>query len=150
MTDRSGLRAALDGELLEVGSSGYDAARRPAGARFAVARPELVVRCRSQSDVLVALEHARRIGIPVAVRGGGHCFAGPSSTDAMQVDLTGLHGITVTPAAGPPSERAAVSGTCTTRCTPTAERWPPGAVRRWASSASPSAAASVCSAGCTG
>ena len=84
MTDRSGLRAALDGELLEVGSPGYDAARRPAGARFAVARPELVVRCRSQSDVLVALEHGRRIGIPVAVRGGDHCFAGRSSTDAMQ------------------------------------------------------------------
>jgi FAD/FMN-containing dehydrogenase len=54
-----------------------------------------VVRCRSQSDVLVALEHARRIGIPFAVRGGGHCFAGRSSTDGMQVDLTGLHGITV-------------------------------------------------------
>jgi len=39
VTDRSGLRAALDGELLEVGSPDYDAARRPAGARFAAARP---------------------------------------------------------------------------------------------------------------
>jgi FAD/FMN-containing dehydrogenase len=95
VTDRSGSGLHSTASCSRSARPATTRRAAPAGARFAAARPELVVRCRSQSDVLVALEHARRIGIPVAVRGGGHCLAGRSSTDAKQVDLTGLRGITV-------------------------------------------------------
>ena len=88
--------AALDGELFSPGSPGYDAVRRPVDVRFRDVRPRLVVRCRSVSDVVLAIRHARDTGLPVVPRGGGHCFAGRSSTDGIVVDLGGLDDVSVT------------------------------------------------------
>lgn len=76
-------------------SPGYDAARRPTNTRFWNVYPRLVVRCHSVSDVVRAIGYAREAGMHVVPRGGGHCFAGRSSTDGMVLDLTGLDGITV-------------------------------------------------------
>jgi FAD/FMN-containing dehydrogenase len=56
---------------------------------------ELVVRCASTADVVRALGDARAAGLPLALRGGGHCFAGRSSTDGVVIDLGGLADITV-------------------------------------------------------
>ena len=91
----AGLREALDGVLYSPDSPGYEAVRRPANTRFRDVRPRLVVRCRSVSDVVLAINYARETGIPVVPRGGGHCFAGRSSTDGMVLDLAELDGITV-------------------------------------------------------
>jgi len=96
MTDVVGLREALDGELFSQNSPGYEAVRRPVDVRFREVRPRLVVRCRSVSDVVLALGHARDTGLAVVPRGGGHCFAGRSSTDGIVVDLAGLDDIAVT------------------------------------------------------
>ena len=59
-------------------------------------RPPLVVRCRSVSDVVDAIANATGARDRVAIRGGGHCFAGRSSTGGIVLDLTGLDGIGVT------------------------------------------------------
>ncbi|RIQ28177.1 FAD-binding oxidoreductase [Jiangella rhizosphaerae] len=59
-------------------------------------RPRYVVRCRSVGDVVRTLEYARATGTPLVPRGGGHCFAGRSSTDGILLDLGGLDGVTVT------------------------------------------------------
>lgn len=85
----------VDGEVLEPDSPGYDAARRPADVRFADVRPRLVVRCRSVADVVRTLDHARSTGTPVVPRGGGHCFAGRSSTGGIVLDLGLLDGVDV-------------------------------------------------------
>jgi len=63
--------------------------------RFSDVYPRLVVRCREVSDVVRAIAYAREAGLRVAPRGGGHCFAGRSSTDGMVLDLGGLDGIAV-------------------------------------------------------
>lgn len=89
------IAAALDGEVYEPGSPGYEAAYRPADVRFAHMRPRLVVRCRSAEDVARTLEHARATGTPVAPRGGGHCFAGRSSTEGILLDLGLLDDVSV-------------------------------------------------------
>ena len=91
------LRALVDGEVLEPGEPGYEAARRPALAEFRNIRPLAVVRCASAADVAATLGFARRTGLPVAPRGGGHCFAGRSSTDGILLDLSPLRSVTVTP-----------------------------------------------------
>jgi len=44
MTDLAGLREVLTGEVIEPGAPGYEAARRPAMARFGHIRPRAVVR----------------------------------------------------------------------------------------------------------
>lgn len=82
------LRGAIAGEVVLPGSPGYDAARRPAIARFHHIRPRAVVRCAAEQDVAEALAVARLLRAPVAVRSGGHCFAGRSSTTGILLDVS--------------------------------------------------------------
>lgn len=79
---------AIDGEVLVPGSPGYDAARRAHNPAYADVRPAVVVRCASEADVVRGLALARRRGLPVVSRGGGHCFAGRSSTEGVLLDLS--------------------------------------------------------------
>jgi FAD/FMN-containing dehydrogenase len=95
MHDLDGLGAALDGDLLTPASPGYGAARRPALARFWDVRPQAVVRCASARDVARTIGYARHTGTHVVPRGGGHCFAGRSSTEGVVLDLSRLDEITV-------------------------------------------------------
>ncbi len=94
-------RASLDGEIYCPDSPGYEARCRPANAaRSANAahsevRPRLVVVCRSVSDVVAALAYAVAAGDRIVPRGGGHCFAGRSSTDGIVLDMSGLDGVSV-------------------------------------------------------
>ena len=88
-------RGSLDGELFSADSSGYEAIRRPVNLAYREVRPRLVVSCRSVSDVVRALRYARATGDRIVPRGGGHCFAGRSSTDGIVLDLSGLDGIRV-------------------------------------------------------
>jgi FAD/FMN-containing dehydrogenase len=86
---------SLDGELFSPDSPGYEAIRRPVNPACREVRPRLVVRCRSVSDVVGAMRYAIAAGDRVAPRGGGHCFAGRSSTDGIVLDMSGLDGICV-------------------------------------------------------
>ncbi|MBG0565529.1 FAD-binding oxidoreductase [Actinoplanes aureus] len=61
--------------------------------RFAGIRPATVLPCASTADVVAAVSEARRAGRPVAVRGGGHCFAGRSSTTGTVIDVSPLTGV---------------------------------------------------------
>jgi FAD/FMN-containing dehydrogenase len=83
-------RDSLDGEWFTPDSSGYEAVRRPVNLAYREARPRLVVLCRSVSDVIGAIGYATATGNRIAVRGGGHCFAGRSSTDGIVLDMSGL------------------------------------------------------------
>ena len=90
------LQQTIAGEVLTPESPGYEEARKPAIARFHDVRPAAVVRCAAPEDVLAAaFEHAEAHGLPVAVRSGGHCFAGRSSTDGVLIDVSPLNGVAV-------------------------------------------------------
>lgn len=97
MRELDSLRAALDGELITPDSAAYDAARRPALARFHDVRPAAIVGCASTRDVTRALAFARHSGTHIVPRGGGHCFAGWSSTTGLVLDLSHLDSVTVCP-----------------------------------------------------
>ena len=61
-------------------------------------RPALIAGCTSAEDVVAAVGFARRSGLPVAVRSGGHSFPGHSVADgALVVDLRPMHGVEVDP-----------------------------------------------------
>jgi FAD/FMN-containing dehydrogenase len=92
----AGLAKALDGEVFAPDAPGYDAARRVANVRFRDVRPHLVVLCCSAADVVAALRYARENGSHVVARGGGHCFAGRSSTEGIVLDLSPIDEISVT------------------------------------------------------
>ncbi|WP_432948712.1 FAD-binding oxidoreductase [Kribbella sp. CA-253562] len=86
---------SLDGIAVTPGSAAYDAVRRPVQVAYAAVRPRVVVLCRSVSDVVAGLRYAAESGDRVVARGGGHCFAGRSSTDGVVLELSGLDRISV-------------------------------------------------------
>jgi FAD/FMN-containing dehydrogenase len=83
------------GDMLVAGSAGYESARRSQIARFDDVRPHAVARCRTPEDVAHALASARREGLHVALRSGGHCFAGRSSTAGIVVDVGEMKQVSV-------------------------------------------------------
>ncbi|TQM79645.1 FAD/FMN-containing dehydrogenase [Saccharothrix saharensis] len=92
------LRAQLAGELLLPGEVGYDAARLPFNSLFDHHRPAAIARCVRPEDVQRCLEEARRSGIRVAARGGGHSYAAYSTPhQGLVVDLAPMSGVEVRP-----------------------------------------------------
>ena len=68
---------------------------RPAIPRYRDVHPRAVVQCASTRDVARAVAYARVTGTHVVPRGGGHCFAGRSSTKGLMLDLGRLDTVTV-------------------------------------------------------
>lgn len=98
-----GLRSAVAGEVILPGTRRYAKARRLPSARFDGQfldrldrlRPRAIVLCRSEEDVVAAIAHARRRRLGIAVRSGGHCFAGSSSTDGVVADLSAMGSMSI-------------------------------------------------------
>src|SRR3954454_24442760 len=82
-------------ELIGPDHGQYDVLRRPALPHYRHIRPTVIACCTSTEDVVEALSYARSHGLPVAPRGGGHCFAGRSSTTGSMLDLSPLSAISV-------------------------------------------------------
>src|SRR5262245_25278262 len=89
------LTAVLEGEVVLAGSPRYDEGRKPPIPRFHDVRPQAVVLCRTPADVVEAIAFAHRSGIAVAVRSGGHDFAGRSSGPGIVLDLAAMHSLEV-------------------------------------------------------
>lgn len=85
----------LTGEVLEPGHPEYERARTPALPGYHHLRPLAVVRCFSSGDVANALAWSRESGVHITPRGGGHCFAGRSSTTGIVLDLSAMNDVAV-------------------------------------------------------
>lgn len=89
------LAEQVRGEVLSPGTPAYDAARTLWNARID-RRPDVVVRCRDDADVVAAVRWADAEATPVFVKGGGHSYAGHTVGDGgLLLDLSGLSGIKV-------------------------------------------------------
>ncbi|MEU2434211.1 FAD-binding oxidoreductase [Streptomyces sp. NPDC007861] len=103
--DWTALARGLDGTLVRPGSRDYDTARTLFNPRFDGLRPAGIAYCARPEDVSSCLEFARRHRVPVAVRSGGHSYAGWSSGPGLVVDVqkmasVALSGTTATIGAG--------------------------------------------------
>lgn len=55
-----------------------------------------MVRAANVDDVRRCLEFARKHSVPIAIRGGGHSYAGYGVADgALQIDLGAMNSVTV-------------------------------------------------------
>src|SRR5437763_2621024 len=91
------LASSLRGELVGPDDPFYDEQRRVWNGSID-RRPALIACCTGVADVIAAVGCARRTGVPVAVRSGGHSFPGLSvADDALVVDLAPMKGIRVDP-----------------------------------------------------
>jgi FAD/FMN-containing dehydrogenase len=95
---RQELGTDLRGEVVLPGQRGYDTARTVFNGMID-RRPLAVVRPVDAADVVRCIGFARRHGLPLSVRGGGHSVAGNAvSDDAVMLDLSGMKGFQVDPA----------------------------------------------------
>jgi FAD/FMN-containing dehydrogenase len=93
------LKAALRGQLLLPGQDGYDKARHVLNADVDKS-PALVVRPSGAADVSSAVNFARERNMLLAVKCGGHSWAGKSTCDrGMQIDLSSFRDVQVDPEA---------------------------------------------------
>jgi FAD/FMN-containing dehydrogenase len=91
------LTARCSGVLLQPDDVGYDEARRLHNGMIDK-RPALIARCRGSADVADAIGFARRHGLEITVRGGGHNVAGLAvCDDGLMIDLSLMKGIQVDP-----------------------------------------------------
>lgn len=91
------LGSRLHGELVRPGHPSYDEQRRVWNGSID-RHPAVIVRCLDAVDVSAAVTFARRSDLPLAVRGGGHSFAGLSVCDGgVVVDLGPMKQIRVDP-----------------------------------------------------
>ncbi len=92
------LRSRLLGRLIFQGDPDYDEARRTFNITID-RRPLAIVRAADADDVAEAVAFARRHGLPLAVRSGGHSVASLSVIDdALVVDLSGMTRVAIDPA----------------------------------------------------
>ena len=91
------LAAALQGEVVVPDAPGYKAARLVWNARYDDARPAAVIRVADAADVRTAVDFARDHDLRLAVRSGGHSFAGYSTGDGLVLDLNRLTAVEVEP-----------------------------------------------------
>jgi FAD/FMN-containing dehydrogenase len=89
------LSSTFSGQLLKPADAGYEEARKVHNGLIDK-RPALIARCRNTADVVDAVGLARKLGLQVAVRGGGHNVAGRSTVDGgLMIDLATMKGIHV-------------------------------------------------------
>jgi len=90
------LRETIRGDVQGPEDPGYS--DKPIYNAMHGRRPALIIRCSGTADVVDAVQFARRNGLLVAVRGGGHSVAGHSSCDGgVVIDLTRMRGVDVDP-----------------------------------------------------
>ena len=93
------LRAAISGPVALPGHKLYEEGSR-VWNRAVRRRPAIIAFCRQPEDVQAAVRAARRHGLPLSVRGGGHDWAGRAlSHDGLVIDLTGMRNVAVDPRA---------------------------------------------------
>jgi FAD/FMN-containing dehydrogenase len=94
------LRETLRDRVTTAMDPTYDEVRTTFNATVA-RRPEVIVRVHSDDDVVKAVVAASDLGLPIAIRGGGHSVAGHGMADgALVVDMRERREVSVDPATG--------------------------------------------------
>ncbi|MCM8552540.1 FAD-binding oxidoreductase [Streptomyces sp. STCH 565 A] len=85
------LAKSLDGRLLRPGDDAWPTAHRLYNTRFDTLKPTAVAYAAHADDIRTALSYARAHRVPVAIRNGGHSYAGWSSGDGrLIIDVSEL------------------------------------------------------------
>ncbi|NEC07355.1 FAD-binding oxidoreductase [Streptomyces sp. SID7909] len=90
--DWSALGKSLDGPLIRPGDTAYPTARQLYNTRFDGQKPAGIAYVRHEDDIRECLAFARRASVPVAIRSGGHSYAGWSSGNGrLVIDVASLN-----------------------------------------------------------
>lgn len=89
------LHNGFTGTIITSDTPTYDEARKIFNAMID-RRPSIIAQCACVEDVVRAIQVARRHGLEIAVRGGGHGVAGKALTEGgLVIDLRQMHSVSV-------------------------------------------------------
>lgn len=93
-------KSVMRGSVFEPGDADYDTTRKVYNAMID-RHPRMIAHCADVADVIASVNLARKTGLLVSVRGGGHGVAGFAvCDDGLMIDLSGMRGIRVDPEKG--------------------------------------------------
>src|SRR5689334_7135576 len=93
----SEFRGQFRGAVIDPEDAGYEQARKVYNAMID-RRPRLIAKCADVADVITAVRMAKRNGLRVSIRGGGHNAAGLGVCDGgMVIDLAPMNYVRVDP-----------------------------------------------------
>lgn len=82
------LGRSLSGPLIRPRQSGYDRLALSNNLRYRFVLPAGIALCADAKDVSTAILWARKHGVPLVARSGGHSYAGYSATTGLLIDVT--------------------------------------------------------------
>ncbi|WP_111831900.1 FAD-binding oxidoreductase [Actinomadura madurae] len=91
--DWGALERGLDGKLIRPSDAAYPEARHLYIPRFDRVRPAGIAYCETPQDVSECLAFATLRRMPVAVRCGGHSYAGWSTGPGLVIDVSPMDGV---------------------------------------------------------
>lgn len=77
------------------GSMGYYDRAKPWALQYAGTLPAGIARCANEKDVQTCIAWARKHGVSLAARSGGHSYAGYSMTTGLLIDLTLMNSVAI-------------------------------------------------------
>jgi FAD/FMN-containing dehydrogenase len=95
LPELAALESAIEGTVAFPGSPDYELVRKSAWAQFEDVQPQAALLCAVPQDVVETIALARRLGMPTAVRSGGHCMAGRSSTSGILIDVGPMRSVSI-------------------------------------------------------
>jgi FAD/FMN-containing dehydrogenase len=98
--DWAALAGSLDGRLARPGDAGFERVSVPYNAVWADVVPQGVALCRGDADVSACVDWARESGVAVAVRSGGHNYAGYCTGPGLVINLGSMRDVEVDDDAG--------------------------------------------------
>jgi FAD/FMN-containing dehydrogenase len=97
--DIDAFRAGFSGTVITPADPAYESARSVWNGAIN-RRPAVIARCSRGEEVAAAIQFGRQQGLELAVRGGGHNFAGFGVCEGgLMIDLSGMRQVTIDPAA---------------------------------------------------
>ncbi len=94
------LARITDGAVLRPADAAFASEAMPNNLRFRHVRPEAIVRCRTPQMIGDVLSWCQDHEVPFALRGGGHSYAGFSTTRGLLVDMSAMNTLDYDPATG--------------------------------------------------
>ncbi|AEF41042.1 FAD-binding oxidoreductase [Hoyosella subflava] len=89
------LAARLRGTLLRPGDAEYEARSASANGRYLGTRPIAVAQVADEGDVATCVEWSVQNGVQPVARGGGHSYAGFSTTTGLLIDISVLDSVQI-------------------------------------------------------